>query len=102
MMVHAAFAVMLLASDAGLAGRTTEPGYVAAPMPDRSFDVPRARGQRQVELVPALTDTGAYAPPGSGFSAGAAFNRELARRSQPMTAIGNRLAPGLTLSIPLK
>jgi hypothetical protein len=101
-MLGAALGVMLLVSDGGAAGRTPEPGYVEAPVPDRSFDVPRARGQREVELAPALTDTGARAGLGSGHSTGSDYDRELARRSQPMTAIGNRLAPGLTLSIPLK
>jgi hypothetical protein len=104
MMVHTALSVMLLVADVGPAGRLAEPqsAYVPAPVPDPSFDLPRPRAKKRVELVPALTDTQAYVPVGNGYSPGSAFSREMARRSQPQTAIGNQLAPGLSLRIPLQ
>jgi hypothetical protein len=104
MMVHAALSVMLLVADVGPAGRLPEPqsSYLPAPVPDPRFDLPRPRTKQQVELVPALTDTRAYVPIGNGYSQGSAFSREMARRSQPQTAIGNQLAPGLSLRIPLQ
>jgi hypothetical protein len=104
MMVHVALGAMLLVADVGPAGRVAEPqtAYMPAPVPDPSFDLPRPRARQGVELVPALTDTQAYAPLGNGYAPGSAFSREMARRSQPQTAIGNRLAPGLSLRIPLQ
>lgn len=117
MLAHATLRLMLLVADGGTHGRGPRSvpagagparaaagaaaGYVPAPVPDPRFDVPGPRAKPQVELVPALTDTQAYAPLDSGFAPGSAFDRILTRRSQPQTAIGNQLAPGLTLRIPL-
>lgn len=102
MMVHSALALMLLVADVGPEGHVPDRGYEPAPVPDPTFELPRPRPKKHVELVPALTDTRAYAPIGNGYAPGSEFNRELTRRSQPMTAIGNELAPGLSLRIPLQ
>lgn len=106
MLAHAALGVLLLVADARLPppeGARTAPGYVAAPVPDPRFDAPAPRARREVELAPALTDTqAAGAPVGGGYAYGSAFDRTLARRSQPNTAIGNRLAPGIFVTVPLE
>ncbi len=102
MMAHAALAAMLLVAAPGGHGKAPASGYVPAPVPDASFDVPGPRTQPRVEVVPGLTDTRGYVPLGGAYSPGSAYDNELARRSQHWTAIGNRLAPGLMLRIPLK
>ena len=122
MLVHAALGLLLLVAEPQPRGNTATqaspatrghlvtpgkaPGnaaatYLPAPIPDRQFDLPRPREQKDVELVPALTDTGAYVPLGNGYSSGSAFHAQLTRHSQPLSQIGSQLAPGLTLHIPL-
>lgn len=102
MMAHAALAAMLVVAFPGGQAKAPASGYLPAPVPDASFDLPGPRTQPQVEVVPGLTDTRGYVPLGSGYSPGSSYDYELARRSQHRTAIGNRLAPGLMLRIPLK
>lgn len=107
MMAHVAAGLLVLVAAAPLPLPPTPPppapAYVPAPVPDPRFDAPAPRAKREVGLGPALTDTqAAGASVGGGYAYGSAFDRTLTRHTQPNTAIGNRLAPGFAVTIPLE
>jgi hypothetical protein len=74
-----------------------------APVPGRDAAPPEAAVIPGTRLVPALTNRlSGGGPAGQGYSPGSVYSPELERRHDSGTNIGNILAPGLQLLVPLK
>lgn len=74
-----------------------------APVPDQNLEPPADIDTPGARLLPSLTNRlSGGASAADGFSPGSAFSPELERRHDTGTNIGNILAPGLQLRVPLK
>jgi hypothetical protein len=77
-------------------------GFIPAPRFDLDARAPVQRGPGGPVIGPDLINRNANrGPVGSGFVDGASYSDELERRSRTMTAIGNILAPAITIRTPL-
>ena len=73
-----------------------------APVPNLDAEPPANPAGTQPRLVPSLTDRRSGGPEGDGYSPGSSYSQQLERRHDPGTNIGNVLAPGLQLRVPLQ
>jgi hypothetical protein len=78
------------------------PGFTPAPRPDPDARAPVQRGLSGPVIGPDLVNRNINrGPVGNGFVDGGGYSDQLERRGRTSTAIGNTLAPAITIRAPL-